>query len=39
MGEFRDLRQKLNWTYHQIEIGRTESRRAARKNVFSNCAC
>jgi CHAT domain-containing protein/predicted negative regulator of RcsB-dependent stress response len=20
MGEFRDLRQKLNWTYHQIEI-------------------
>jgi len=19
-GEFRDLRQKLNWTYHQIEI-------------------
>ena len=20
MGEFRDLRQKLNWTYHQIEL-------------------
>src|SRR5947209_12710643 len=20
MGQFRDLRQKLNWTYHQIEI-------------------
>ena len=32
MGEFRDMRQKLNWTYHQIELeelnreGRSEER-------------
>ena len=32
MGEFRDMRQKLNWTYHQIELeelnreGRSEAR-------------
>jgi len=32
MGEFRDMRQKLNWTYHQIELeelnreGRSEDR-------------
>jgi tetratricopeptide (TPR) repeat protein len=33
MGEFRDLRQKLNWTYHQIEIEELNPERTSLERI------
>jgi tetratricopeptide (TPR) repeat protein len=33
MGEFRDLRQKLNWTYHQIEIEELSPERSSTDRI------
>ncbi len=37
MGEFRDLRQKLNWTYHQIEIEELNPGGRLEPSASSNC--
>src|SRR5215472_6053242 len=33
MGEFRDLRQKLNWTYHQIELEELNREGSSRERI------
>ena len=33
MGEFRELRQKLNWTYHQIEIEELNPERSSTERI------
>jgi tetratricopeptide (TPR) repeat protein len=34
MGEFRDLRQKLNWTYHQIELEELNREGSSRERIL-----